>query len=526
MKLLIDKELRTHIRAQYPIIYLVTYEESRTEYILHNICLEAKMDMYSWSFTSGLEQIGKPEPPTQMNPLKVFDYASEVSTPSLFVLKDLHSFFGNQEVVRKIRDWYNQAHKVYKPIIITSPVLKIPVELEKIITVLDLQLPGADEIEDLLNVAIETIKAKTNFEDLSDAEMSSVVRACMGLTSDEIENVLAKTWIENGTFDVSSILAEKKQIVRKSGILEYFDELENYNNVGGMDALKTWLEERGDVFGDDARKAGLPFPKGVLLLGIPGVGKTLLAKAVSNLWGLPLIKMDVGKVFAGIVGASEQNMRKAIATVEACAPAILMIDEIEKGLSGVGSSNFSDAGTAARVFGTFLQWLNDKTSPVFVIATANDVTQLPPELLRKGRFDEIFFVSLPDHEDRKEIFQIHVTKPRGQHPGRTLEGFDLDELASLTEGFSGSEIEQVVIAGLFKAFKEKKELAQEHLVSAINETIPLSLTMEEQITRLKRWAHNRARPASSRCKSEEQPKLMEMPKIRITRKKGSGGFEL
>ncbi|OYT75045.1 MAG: ATPase, partial [Armatimonadetes bacterium JP3_11] len=261
---------------------------------------------------------------------------------------------------------------------------------------------------------------------------------------------------------------------------------------GGLDLLKEWLRKRRASLSREAREFGLPAPKGVLLLGVQGTGKSLSAKAIANLWGLPMLRLDVGRVFGSLVGASEANMRAAIRTAEAVAPCILWIDELEKGFAGVQGSGVSDSGTTARVFATFLTWMQDKRAPVFVVATANDVSQLPPELLRKGRFDEIFFIDLPTLPEREQIFAIHLRK-RKRDPAQ----YDLKTLARATEGFSGAEIEQVVIAGLFTAFDAGRELTTEDMLDEVRHTVPLSVMMREEIEELRTWAQLRTRPASS-----------------------------
>ena len=262
--------------------------------------------------------------------------------------------------------------------------------------------------------------------------------------------------------------------------------------VGGMADLKDWLRKRGLAFTERARRFGLPEPRGLLLLGVQGGGKSLVAKSVASLWKLPLLRLDMGKVFSEMVGSSEHNIRVALRLAESVAPCVVWLDELEKGISGLGSSNRSDAGTAARVFGSFLVWMQEKTAPVFVIATSNDISSLPPELLRKGRFDEIFFVDLPSRSERREILSIHLAR-RHRDPTR----FDLERLAGEMEGFSGAEIEQVIISGLYDAFEAERELTDDDLLRNVRQTIPLSQTMKEQITGLRNWARTHARSAST-----------------------------
>jgi SpoVK/Ycf46/Vps4 family AAA+-type ATPase len=332
----------------------------------------------------------------------------------------------------------------------------------------------------------------------------------LGLTLGEAENVFAKIIVKDERLsgeDVNEVFAEKQQIIRKSGLLEYYATNESFANVGGMAVLKEWLNKRAIAFTSEARAFGLPAPKGILMLGVQGCGKSLCAKAVSNLWQLPLLRFDMGRMFGSLVGSSEENVRRAIAVAESVAPAILWVDEIDKAFAGSQGSGATDGGTTARVFGTFLTWLSEKTAPVFVVATANDISQLPPELLRKGRLDEIFFVDLPSRDERLEIFRIHVTRR-----GRDAAKFNLDVLTGASGEFSGAEIEEAINSALYDAFYAKQELTTEHVLGALAETVPLAKTMDEQINRLRSWAEGRARNASvPRGKpGEEQPRRMEL----------------
>jgi SpoVK/Ycf46/Vps4 family AAA+-type ATPase len=373
-------------------------------------------------------------------------------------------------------------------------VLKLPIELAKDVVVVDFPLPSYELLQ---TTCIEISASLTGYRAvrLSDADREKLIRSAQGLTLKEFSNVLAKTLVTAGRIDrgaIDVVNHEKKQIIRKSGILEFHNAGESLDTVGGLERLKSWLVERGQAFGDRARAFGLPWPKGILIVGVQGCGKSLTAKAVADAWRLPLLKLDMGRLFGGTVGASEANMRLAIAIAESIAPAVLWIDEIEKGLSGLGSSNISDGGTTARVIGTFLTWMQEKTAPIFVIATSNDISALPPELLRKGRFDEIFFVDLPTSVERKTIFEIHI-KRRNRRP----EDHDLDALATATRGYSGAEIEAAVIAGMFRAFEAGRELISDDILAACRETVPLSVVMAEKIVALRQWARLRTRWASS-----------------------------
>ena len=371
-------------------------------------------------------------------------------------------------------------------------MLQYPVELEKDVTVFDCSLPTRNELSDALDRIIRSVRERGDWRiDLDQVSRERVLKAARGLTASEAENVFAKSLVETRRLDLGVIIAEKKQLIRKSHVLEYFDGVEDMSFVGGMGELKTWLRKRGLAFSERARRFGLPEPRGLLLLGVQGGGKSLIAKSVAGLWKLPLLRLDMGKVFSEMVGASEQNIRAALRLAESVSPCVLWLDELEKGVAGLGSSDRSDAGTAARVFGSFLVWMQEKTAPVFVIATSNDISSLPPELLRKGRFDEIFFVDLPNAQERREILAIHLAR---RHRDPML--FDLDHLAQEMQGFSGAEIEQIVISALYDAFEADREIVSQDLVNNIRRTIPLSQTMKERITALRNWARTHARSAS------------------------------
>jgi SpoVK/Ycf46/Vps4 family AAA+-type ATPase len=432
-----------------------------------------------------------------LDPLAVLEYIRGSEARAIYVLKDYHPFLSpvyakSSAVVRKLRDLVPSLHTSFKTVVLLSPVLHLPAELEKEVTVVDWDLPSLLELDGLLNRVVRSVEGEPGLNvDLTPAQREAVLKAALGMTLDEAENVFAKCLVEKKGFDVDLIVAEKEQVIRKSGVLEYFHWSEGVQDVGGLEKLKEWLSERADAFTEKARAFGLPAPKGLLLLGVQGCGKSLMAKAVACEWKLPLLRLDMGRIFAGLVGASEENARKAVKVAEAVAPCVLWLDEIEKGLSGTRSSGELDAGVTSRVFGTLTTWLQEKTAPVFVVATANDITQLPPELLRKGRFDEIFFVDLPSEEERREILSIHLRRRK-----RDPAAFDLQALADKSEGFSGAEIEQAVIAALHRAFRQDRQMTTEDILAAMGDTIPLVVTMEEEIESLREWARLRARPAS------------------------------
>lgn len=485
--------IETLIRARYPLIYVVSFEENRVESELLRITQNRKKQIYKWSITNGLENPDGSFLGEFKDPIKVLEYILQSDINGVFVMKDYHPYLNEPVVIRKLRDVAHSLKTSMKNVVFLSPILKVPVELEKEISVVDYNLPGKEEIGQIVKSISESIGEADKLEiSRNPMLLQKVVEAALGLTAEEAENVFAKSLVQTGDFNLKIILSEKEQIIRKSGVLEYCHVNENMKGVGGLDELKKWLNKRGKAFTPEARDFGLPEPRGVLLLGIPGCGKSLTAKAISSMWQLPLLKLDVGKVFSSLVGSSEENVRRAIQTAESIAPSILWLDEMEKGFSGLGSSGQTDGGTTARVFGTFLTWLQEKKTPVFVVATCNNVSQLPPELLRKGRFDEIFFVDLPSKEERKEIFKIHLEKRN-----RDSKGFNIEKLAEKSIGFSGSEIEEIIISSLYDAFDDGKELDQSYIEKTIENMVPLSQTMEDQIRGTREWAKIRAKKASS-----------------------------
>jgi SpoVK/Ycf46/Vps4 family AAA+-type ATPase len=510
-----ENELEVLIRAKYPLIYLLSWEERRVEAMLRRVAASRQKRLFTWTVTDGIVAVDtvRPTPidPDATAPIDALEYVFHSRDAAIFCFKDLHLFFQDDRLlstitlIRKLRDMIEPLKRSAKTLCLLSPVLRFPIELEKDIAIVDCSLPTREELSESLDRVVRSALNRERFPravrgdpsqrlatDMEPDERERVLNAAAGLTASEAENVFAKSLVVARRLDLDVIVAEKKQLISRSRILEYYDAVEDIAYVGGMAQLKEWLRKRGLAFSERARQFGLPEPRGVLLLGVQGGGKSLLAKAVAGLWKLPLLRLDMGKVFSEMVGASEENIRAALRLAESVSPCVLWLDELEKGLSGLGSSNRSDAGTAARVFGSFLVWMQEKTSPVFVIATSNDISSLPPELLRKGRFDEIFFIDLPDHPERREIWNIHLAR-RHREPS----SFKLDSLAEETAGFSGAEIEQVVISALYDAFEAERELCDEDLHRNIAQTIPLSQTMKEQITALQRWARTHARMAST-----------------------------
>ncbi len=495
-----SEEIEVLIRAKYPILYVVTYEERRTEEAVQRVCQNLSRSLHTWSVTQGMRphvnRVSGPVKPSGVLPgeLEALALVHEAPEFTVFLLKDFHPYMKDYRVIRLLRDLAARMRGRSQTLILCGPTLILPPELEKDITVVEFPLPTAKEIEDTLDKVSSAVKTNPSVNaELEASERERLVKSAQGLTLDEIESVFARSLVEKKKFDVEAILHEKQQIIRKSGILEYYAPDSKIKDVGGLELLKEWLDKRTKTFTDKAREFGIPAPKGILLLGVQGCGKSLVAKAVAAHWNLPLLKLDVGRIFGSLVGQSEENIRKAIKVSESVAPCVLWADELEKGFAGVGGSGVSDSGTTARVFATFLTWMSEKTSPVFLIATANDVSALPPEMLRKGRFDEIFFVDLPDEGEREQIFSIHIRKRKPD-----ISKFNLKTLAKATEGFSGAEIEQVVVGALYAAFDAGRQLQQKDLLAEAKAVVPLSVMMSEDIEELRSWAQLRTRPASKR----------------------------
>ena len=516
-----EQHLTNLFKARFSFVYIPTWEEIRIVDLITKIAnnvktIKTKRDVFIWSSTEGLKKNLKDGQESVNNgnePIDALNFIDNYNNPAILILKDIHPLLGlnnrnaDYNLIRKIRDVAGSLKnaEVSKNVVIIAPTLVLPLELQKDITVVDFDLPTLDEIKSLLNEMIEMNESSGIVIDLKEDEKEVLCKAAQGLTLQEAENAFARAMVSKGQLTIQEldvILDEKCQVIKKTGILEFIKSDFNMNDVGGLENLKKWLIKRNNSWLGKAQKDyNLPAPKGVLITGVPGCGKSLTAKAMSALWQLPLLRLDVGKIFSGLVGSSEENMRKAIQTAEAVAPSILWIDEIEKGFGGNGGER--DGGTATRVFGTFLTWMSEKTKPVFVIATANNINALPSEMLRKGRFDEIFFVDLPTKSERKVIFKLHLEKRLKGSISKDFAVTDtlLNKLAEITEGFVGAEIEQVVISALFEAFSENRTLNEEDLYKVIKNTVPLSTTQSEQILAIREWANERAVAATAHDES-------------------------
>ncbi|WP_242582070.1 AAA family ATPase [Amycolatopsis sp. 195334CR] len=504
------EELTQLLQARYPLLVVETHEEQRVVREIRAIAedgsrLRTPRRVHVWSSITGLTPAGGGAPvPETRAASAALERVHSWNEPGVFVFVDLHPSLVSEgghrpdpEVVRRLRELAAtlKTRPVPLTVILVSPSLKVPAELEHDATVIDFPLPDHQQIGELLDGMVNAHRQQVRIGITRD-DRDRFIAAARGLTLPEAENAFARALVEGGGLDpgdLELILAEKRQAVRRSGMLDIVPAEVGFDSVGGLERLKRWLTKRSGTWTPAAAAYNLSAPKGLLLTGVPGCGKSLSAVCVASMWRLPLLRLDLGRVFAGLVGSSEKNMRAVIRTAEGIAPCVLWVDEIEKGLAGAGGGG--DGGTARRVFGTFLSWMQEKTAPVFVMATANQVDSLPPEFLRKGRFDEIFFVDLPSAAERAVIWRIHLRKRvTDEFVGSELPMTDalFAELAACSDGYSGAEIEQAVLSGLVDAFAEQRPLRRDDLVHAVKTTVPLSVTQADEILAIRNWAQTRA----------------------------------
>ncbi|WP_367872494.1 AAA family ATPase [Luteolibacter sp. Populi] len=486
--------LITYLRAGYPGLVLVTPEEARAEAELAAACRELQRNLHAWSATDGLVDVTRCSSIDCFDPLdalaRVEALFRQSETRHIVMFRDLQMYLDQSDpvLVRRLKDLLRLAKGNGHALVLTGCRSKLPPELEHEVSVIDLNLPDSTKLGSVLDGILTSADQPL----LQDGIRESVLHAALGLTTIEAENAFALSLVECGRIDPILVAREKARTLKRGGLVEVVEAKPNLDDIGGLDALKRWLSQRRPAFGAAARDYGLPVPKGLLIVGIPGTGKSLTAKATASILQLPLLRLDMGRVFGGIVGQSEANLRSVIRTAEAIAPCILWIDEIEKGFGGSTGGGSSDGGTSSRVFGSFLSWMQEKEKPVFVVATANDVSQLPPEFLRKGRFDEMFFVDLPDAGERGAIWKIVISRHR-----RDSGACDLAALSKATEGFTGAEIEGAYREALHEAFAEGREPTAADLRAAIAATTPVSKLMKERIEVLQTWAKGRAREAGA-----------------------------
>jgi len=474
-------ELILLLKARYPLIYVSTQEEDRLEYIIRkSIQNLLSRGIFTWDFVDGYTLNINSNNIAKRNPLQALEFIETFApeTANVFILKDFQKFFNDIAVSRKLRNLVRVLKIQPKTIIIIASNITIPEELRDIITIIQFKLPQLDEIKNELEKLLKSLNQEIDYK-----FFELLAQACQGLSLERIRRVLAKTIATYKIIDdrsINLVLKEKSQLISQTEILEFWPATEKLSYIGGLDNLKSWLKKRSNSFSEQATNYGLPIPRGLLLVGIQGTGKSLTAKAIANDWKLPLLRLDVGRLFGGFVGESEERVRQMTQISEALAPCILWIDEIDKAFK----ESKGDSGTTNRVFSTFLTWLSEKKSPVFIVATANDISSLPLEIIRKGRFDEIFFIGLPTFEERKMIFQIHLSMLR---PDR-WHAYDINLLTTNSENFSGAEILQSIIEGMHFAFYEKREFTTNDILLGIQQIIPLAQVDEEKIEKLQNWA--------------------------------------
>ncbi len=483
------RNLELLIKSRTSLIWIRTKEEERLEKLVNLSCERLNIKRFvCWDCVSGIKGLINEEGKFSNNPLGVLNWlkeqSSEVST--ILLVKDFHKFYEDPSINRTIKELSSTLKKTSHNLIISSHLFPSSEELDELMTIVNLPLPDQNELKNL----IKKIAINTN-SNLEDQDLNELSIASSGLTENKVKQVTAKALAQRGKIskeDIKDILEEKKQVIARSEILEFFEAKSSQDDIGGLNVLKVWLNQRYRAFSKEARDYGLPIPKGVLLVGAQGTGKSLTAKSISKSWSMPLLRLDVGRLFSSLVGSSEARTRETISRAEAMSPCILWIDEIDKGFGGDARS---DGGTSQRVLASLLTWMAEKESTVFVIATANAIDKLPAELLRKGRFDEIFFLDLPNSEERLSILDLHLKKRRPSY------SFPLSTIIDRTDGFSGAELEQAVIEGMHISFSENRELMEKDLIKAVSELVPLSRTAKEQIDFLKEWSSTgRARSAS------------------------------
>jgi SpoVK/Ycf46/Vps4 family AAA+-type ATPase len=488
-------DLALMIQSRYPFIAVETSEEDRLETTLSQLAGDLRVPFFVWTVTNGLHRYGLPNAIyDSQQPLKGLNNVAAMTGEAIFLMKDLHRYLADAAVARKCLDLAPAFGHDRRVIVMSAVKVELPPELEPLTARFTLDLPGAEELKSVVKrVVAECARERPVSMGLSPADLDRLVDRLRGFTTFEAERAITQAILRDNTLDardIDLIVEIKKEMLRKDSVLEYVSPEENLAEVGGFKHLKAWLEKRKKAFSAEAKTFGIEPSRGILLLGVQGSGKTLVARAVAREWGLPLLKMEPARLYDKYIGETEKNLDNALRMAEQMAPCVLMIDELEKGLS-YNPGGDADAGLSKRVFGRLLAWLQDRKAPVFVVATCNDIGQLPPELTRKGRFDEIFFVDLPNADERKEIFAVHLRKRK-----RDPKLFDLAGLAAASDSFSGAEIEQAVVAGLYTAFSRGVEVSSAIIVEELKATKPLSVTRAESIDALREWARDRTVMAS------------------------------
>lgn len=483
-------ELKTLICSFNSLVILETLEEERAVALAYSAAAEAGLPVFEWTVTKGLHRTGENVPfHGTTDPLVMLGHIAGLTIEAVFILKDLQTYFDRPEVRRQVREISSKFAGTRSTLILIGAGIELPLELDSTAVRLEVRLPDSEELKGMVRELLQSLRMQgARFEiDLSPDQLEQLIRNLKGLTLSQARQVLAYAILQDGKLseeDIQRVTSRKVESIRSRGLLEYYPHKEHQYALGGFGNLREWLQRARLGFSEEAKRLNLAPPKGILLVGVQGCGKSLAAKFVAQDWRLPLLKLEAGRLYDKYIGGSEQNLKLALRQAEAVAPVVLWIDELEKGFAAGGSD--ADGGVSMRLLGGFLTWLQEKPGGVFVVATANDVSSLPPELLRKGRFDEIFFVDLPDTRERLEILAIHL-QLRNQDPSR----FDMTILAGETEGFSGAELEQVVTSALLRALQERSAPTTEHLLRECRSTVPLSRSRKEDVSRFREWAAGR-----------------------------------
>jgi len=490
------EDLKLLIRSRYGLIFLRTEEKDRAQGLLRHLADQLTRPLFTWSRTAGLQRIDADNAVYNTHTLQgALQHIANSRQSAIYEMRVRSEELHDPHVQELLETAAQPLTERVGALVLVEDGVDVPEPLRPMSALLELPAPGMHDYQDLLRHILRDVSTRMNVSyELTSDDLGRLLANLQGLTLMEAEKILTKAIVEDGRLDpgdLEMVVAAKREIVEKEGLLEYFPFEESLTEIAGLDALKTWLQQRRELIEapERAEEFGLEFPKGILLVGVPGCGKSLCAKAVATEWRMPLLRFDPSQLYNKYIGETEKNFKRAIKTAEKIAPVVLWIDEIEKAFAS--ASGDGDGGTSTRMLGSFLSWMQERSKPIFVVATANDVDRLPPEFLRKGRFDEIFFVDLPDLETRRAILEIHLRK-RKRDPSH----FDLDQLTRATEGFSGAEIEQAVVAALFAAFSTRSEITTDHVLDELVHTRPLAITMPERITRLRSWAEGRVRSAS------------------------------
>ena len=489
-------DLKVILRSRTPIIVIETRDEARMLEMLQTISISAAGENYQplfqWTVTDGLQRLDIALEPQAVNsqPTDVLKHIRAVSKPGIYVLLDFHPFLDDPVHVRLIKDICIRYRDIPRQIVLISHTVKLPAELEAFSAKFDMSLPSEKERRNIVRkVADQWVAENPGSRVKADSKAHEMlIQNLAGLTYADTEQLARNAIFVDGAItksDLPGVMQAKYELLNRGGALQFEYDTARFGDVGGMSRLKTWLQQRRSVFRGDGKAAHLDSPKGIVLLGVQGCGKSLAAKATAGIFGVPLLRLDFGAIYDKYHGETERKLRESLQTADVMSPCVLWIDEIEKGIAGRGG----ETGTSQRVLGTFLTWIAENKNQVFVVATANNINALPPELVRKGRFDEIFFVDLPSKATRAEILRIHLAR-RDQDPAN----FDIESIAANADGFSGSELEQAIVSGLYAAHAQGDTLSTEHILQELTLTRPLSVVMHEQIAQLRQWADGRTVP--------------------------------